>query len=63
LLAGGLKLFAPTPPDTVCNQIYGGPQQALVTGYVQGKRVWARFTRVDGCAVARWNRVGFLLSG
>jgi hypothetical protein len=53
--------FAPTPPDTVCTQIYGGPQEALVRGRFRGRSVWARLTRRDGCAVARWNRIGFLL--
>jgi hypothetical protein len=62
LLAAGRTLFAPTPPGTACTQIYGGPQQALVTGTVAGARVWARFARRDGCEVARWNRVAFLLT-
>jgi Subtilisin inhibitor-like len=53
--------FAPTPPGTACTQIYGGPQQALVRGSFRGRRVWTRFTRRDGCAIARWNRVAFLL--
>jgi hypothetical protein len=62
LLAAGRSLFAPTPPETACTQIYGGPQQALVTGTVSGARVWARFTRRDGCELARWNRVAFLFA-
>jgi hypothetical protein len=52
--------FAPTPPGTACTQIYGGPQEALVTGTFRGRRVWARFSRRDGCAIARWNRLSFL---
>ena len=52
--------FAPTPPQTACSQIYGGPQEALVTGTFRGRKVWARFTRRDGCAIARWDRVAFL---
>ena len=41
--------------------IYGGPQVALVTGTLRGVKVWARFRRRDGCEIARWNRVAFLL--
>ena len=61
LLAAGRAIFAPTPPGTACTQIYGGPQIAVVTGTLAGRRVWARFRRRDGCEVARWNRVAFLL--
>jgi hypothetical protein len=57
LAAGGAKLFAPTPPDTVCTQIYGGPQVARVAGRVKGKRVFATLSRRDGCEIAGWNRV------
>jgi subtilisin inhibitor-like len=62
LLAAGRAIFAPTPPRTACTQIYGGPQQALVTGTVAGARVWARFGRRDGCELARWNRAAFLFA-
>jgi len=48
--------FAPVPPDRVCTQIYGGPQEALATGTYRGRRIWARFSRKDGCQIARWNR-------
>jgi hypothetical protein len=58
----GREAFAPTPPGVACSQIYGGPQTALVTGTLDGRRVWARFTRRDGCAIARWNRVAFLFT-
>ena len=52
--------FAPVPPGQACTEIYGGPQEAIVSGTYGGKRVQARFTRVDGCQIARWNRVRFL---
>jgi hypothetical protein len=55
--------FAPTPPNTACTQIYGGPQEALVTGSFRGNVVSARFSRKDGCEIARWNRVRFLFPG
>lgn len=53
--------FAPVPRDQACTQIYGGPQQAVVTGIYGGKPVRTTFTRTDGCQIARWNRVRFLL--
>jgi hypothetical protein len=55
--------FAPTPKGTACTMIYGGPQEALVTGRFRGTIVRARFSRKDGCELARWNRVGFLFPG
>ena len=55
LAAGGPKLFAPVPPDTVCTEIYGGPQKARIVGTVAGKQVRATFTRTNGCEIGRWN--------
>ncbi len=60
LAAAPDDLFAPTPPDTACTQVYGGPGEALVTGTFRGRKVWARFARRDGCAIGRWDRVSFL---
>jgi len=55
LNAGGWKLVAPVPANAICTQIYGGPQVARVVGKFQGRRVWARFTRENGCQISRWN--------
>jgi hypothetical protein len=52
--------FAPVPREAVCTLIYGGPQEALVTGTFRGRRVWTRFTRQNGCQIQRWNRVAYL---
>jgi hypothetical protein len=52
--------FRPVPSDVVCTEIYGGPQEALVTGTFRGRRVNARFNRVNGCEIARWDRVAVL---
>ena len=49
--------FAPAPEDVVCTEIFGGPQEALVRGRYRGRRVWVRFSREDGCQIARWDRV------
>jgi len=53
----GPAAFAPVPRGAVCTQIYGGPQLALVRGVVGGRRVWAHFSRRNGCEIARWNRL------
>jgi hypothetical protein len=57
LARGGPTLFAPVPRGIACTEIYGGPQVAVVTGTVAGKRISARLSREDGCQVARWNRL------
>jgi len=57
LKAGGAKLFAPTPKNVVCTQIYGGPQVARVVGTVKGQRVSASLGRRDGCEISRWAKL------
>jgi Subtilisin inhibitor-like len=57
------RWYAPTPPGTMCSQIFGGPQHARVVGIYDGRRVWATFRRRNGCETARWNRVSFLFPG
>jgi hypothetical protein len=57
LADGSQTLFRPVPKIAVCTEIYGGPQVARVVGLVEGRRVWATFSRQNGCAIARWNRV------
>jgi hypothetical protein len=63
LLAAARQPFAPVPGDAVCTEIYGGPAQALVAGRHRGRRVWARFSRTDGCQIDRWRRHAFLFGG
>jgi hypothetical protein len=57
LATGGIRLFAPISPKVACTQIYGGPQRARVTGLLDGKRIWATFTRTNGCEIARWAKL------
>jgi len=57
LASGGAKLFAPVPQNALCTQIYGGPQRARVVGTVDGRRVYATFTRTNGCEISRWQRI------
>jgi Subtilisin inhibitor-like len=52
--------FAPVPKSAACTAIYGGPQIAEVRGTFRGRTINARFTRGNGCEIARWNRVRFL---
>jgi hypothetical protein len=47
--------------DRACAQLYGGPQRAHLTGTLRGKRVSARFTRVDGCAIADYDALRAVL--
>jgi hypothetical protein len=57
LANGGAGLFAPTPRNMVCTQIYGGPQRARIVGTVYGKRIWATYSRANGCEISRWQRI------
>jgi hypothetical protein len=54
--------LAPTPPGTACTEIFGGPQTATINGTIRGNPVDARFSRSDGCEIARWERVQDLLA-
>jgi Subtilisin inhibitor-like len=52
--------FRPVPADAVCTQQYGGPSEAFVTGRFEGRRIWSRFNRRNGCHIARWQKHAFL---
>jgi hypothetical protein len=60
LRAMGADAFKPKRGPRACAQLYGGPMTAIVTGSYYGFPVWAKLSRVDGCAIARWNAVSFL---
>ena len=53
--------FAPVPADAFCTEQYGGPQTATVTGRWAGEPVDLQLSRVDGCRISQWDRVGPLL--
>ena len=57
----GAEVFRPTPPRRACTEISGGPSTARVTGIYFGRQIWARLRRDNGCEIARWQRVAFLL--
>ncbi len=60
-LADLRRPFAPTPADTICSQIYGGPAHAIVSGRIGDSRVWVHLQRRNGCEIDRWQRLAFLL--
>jgi hypothetical protein len=61
LAAAGPAAFDPPPGDLACTQLFGGPQVATVEGTVAGAPVSARFSRTDGCQIARWDALAPVL--
>ena len=55
--------FAPVPRDAMCTDQYGGPQVALVTGTFRGRALWTQLQRRNGCEIARFKRLSFLVPG
>lgn len=60
-LAGMRSPFAPIPGDAICTEQYGGPQVAIITGTLRGSRVWAQLQNRNGCEIARFKRLAFLV--
>ena len=56
------QAVAPLPADSVCTEVYGGPETATVRGTFRGQRVDLALSRTDGCRIAQWDRLGPLLS-
>jgi hypothetical protein len=50
-------VFQPVPGNVACTQQYGGPETAKVTGTFKGEQVDAEFSRVNGCEIARWEKM------
>jgi len=64
LANAGEKVFFGLPdPNLICTQEYGGPQQAHVTGTLNGKPVDKRFSLTDGCKISEWHAMEALLGG
>ena len=59
LSAADLK---PTPANTACTQIYGGPETATINGTWQGKPVKSTLSRKNGCEIARWDALKDVLT-
>jgi hypothetical protein len=56
-----VSTLKPVPATTACTEIFGGPMVAIVTGKVDGRRVWVKLRRHNGCEIDRWNRNWFLV--
>lgn len=50
-----LLLHPPDESQRACDQIYGGPEKAVVTGRIGSDLVRRRFSRTDGCRTAEWD--------
>jgi hypothetical protein len=55
--------FRPLRKDLQCTQQYGGPQEAVIRGTYQGRPVYASLSLTDGCRIARFKRLQFLVPG
>jgi len=55
--------FAAARKGLMCTQVYGGPDEAVITGTFRGERVSARLTLTDGCQISRFKRLAFLVPG
>lgn len=51
------RLVEGPPADRICTEIYGGPQEATITGTLAGQPVDARVTRNNGCEIDTWDRM------
>ena len=51
----------PVAADAVCTEQYGGPQEAVVSGTIDGETYSGTFTRRNGCEIARWEALQPLL--
>ena len=55
--------FKPLRKDVQCTQQYGGPQEAVITGTYLGQHISASLSLTDGCRIARFKRLAFLVPG
>jgi hypothetical protein len=51
----GLLASPALPTDQACTEQYGGPQEATVTGVLDGVPVDDAFKRTNGCEISSWN--------
>lgn len=56
-LAAEAGALDPVPPDMACTEIYGGPEQARITGTVDGEALDVTLGRGNGCEIDRWERL------
>ena len=60
-LRASADALAPLPPDSICTQIYGGPEEGEVVGTLDGEEINATFSRQNGCEIDRWDRLASVL--
>jgi len=60
-LRANADALPPLPPDSICTQIYGGPEEAEIAGTLDGEEVRATFSRQNGCEIDRWERLATVL--
>lgn len=59
--AAGRAALSPVPPATACTQIAGGPEHMVVSGRLDGRRTWVHLRQSDGCQIARYRALAFLV--
>jgi len=59
--ANGGTALPPVSGDRACTELYGGPQTATITGTWRGQAIDSRFSRINGCEIARWESLRMLL--
>ena len=57
----GAKALPPVRKDVACTEIYGGAQEATISGTWQGQQVRSSLSRVNGCEISRWDLLRGLL--
>ena len=62
-LASVSNPFARPSLEQVCTQQYGGPDEAQITGTYRGRRIWVGLSLTDGCQIARFRALSFLVPG
>jgi hypothetical protein len=62
-LAQTTSPFAKPSNSEMCAQIYESAEIATVSGTWNGQKVYARFSKADGCEQKRWKDLAFLIQG
>jgi hypothetical protein len=63
LLARLADPFASVGAHTMCAQVIDGPQEAVVTGVLRGRRIEAHLSLTSSCETQRWRRVAAVVPG
>ena len=61
LTGAGKPALAAVAADAMCTELYGGPEQARITGTLASEPVEARLSRTNGCELARWEALSAVL--